>query len=612
MLFLALKAVFGLAVVTIAAFGAGAWIALWLPAEWKKWERLAFVVLGGFGLFSTVLFLVGQVSFTRPAILVVLGCGIVLAVALFHKVSPLVVPKFSIRTVPKLPAMVVILVLAGLAVGGLAEITGDWNYDEVAYHLLGPKVWLRAGVIRPVLDNCHTAFPQIAETLFAALLGVGGDRAPSFFGFVGLGLLLAVSASLARRCGASDSGAWWVAAIIASMPAVCAGARHCFVDALFAAFVIAAVRIGLDATSLREWGLLGIFGGFAIGTKYTGLIAYAVVLSCVVILNFLRSESMTKLSARIATALGAACIVGSAYYLRNMVLLGCPIYPPPPGYELLCKPKYLSAEAISQFHAYIRHRGFGLGRGIVAFLKIPFNLTYHTSNFHGAGGIGISLFALGPIGVWTSRKNPMVRVVLLMAALLTITWYVTQQESRFLIDVYSIGAIFAVLGWKTAQSWGKRYLTCLAATAVLISVGYGLLMIARPDGKDIRAVFSASYAAAKRRAEIPYLESFAFLNRENSVQRVLILDRSVTPYYLDKEYVKPVGQWGEQTVSGASDSAEALHMALAHRLEVSHVLDVNSEVSKFQVKPDTDGLTLVFEAADQRVYAISLAQSEKR
>jgi hypothetical protein len=53
-------------------------------------------------------------------------------------------------------------------------------------------------------------------------------------------------------------------------------------------------------------------------------------------------------------------------------------------------------------------------------------------------------------------------------------------------------------------------------------------------------------------------------------------------------------------------------MALAHRLEVSHVLDVSSEVSKFQVKPDTAGLTLVFEAADQRVYAISLAQGEKR
>lgn len=612
MLLLALQAIGGLAVMTAAAFGAGAWIALWLPAEWKKWERLAFVMLGGFGLFSTILFLVGQVSFTRISISVVMGCGIVLAVALFHRVSPLLFPNLSIRAVPKLPAIVVILVLGGMAVGGLAEITGDWNYDEVAYHLLGPKVWLRTGVIRPVLDNCHTAFPQIGETLFAVLLGVGGNRAPSFFGFVGLGLLLAVSASLAKKCGASDSSAWWVAAIVASMPAVCAGARHCFVDAIFAAFVIAAVRIGLDATSPREWGLLGIFGGFAIGTKYTGLIAFAVVLGCVVILNLRRSEGMKVLSVRVATAFGAACVVGSAYYLRNWLLLGCPIYPPPPGYEFFCKPKYLSAEAISQFHAYIRHRGFGLGRGFVAFLKIPFNLTYHTSNFHGAGGIGISLLALGPIGICTSRKNPMTRVVLLIAGLLTVAWYATQQESRFLIHVYSIGAIFAVLGWETAQSWGKRYLTYLAAAAVFISVGYGLLMIARPDGKDMHAVFSSSYAATKHRTEIPYLESFAFLNREKLVRRVLILDRSVTPYYLDKAYVKPVGQWGEQTVAGATDSVEALHMALDNRLEVSHVLDVNSEISKFQVKPDTAGLTLVFEAPDQRVYAIGLAQGEKR
>ena len=129
------------------------------------------------------------------------------------------------------------IVLAVTAFSGLAEMTGDWNKDSVAYHLLGPTVWLRNGVIRPVLDNSHTAFPQIPETLFAVLFTAGGDRAPDFSSWLTLGLLLLVSACLAMRTGLSGSHAWWVAAIIVTMPAVYSGAHACFVDGLYAAFV---------------------------------------------------------------------------------------------------------------------------------------------------------------------------------------------------------------------------------------------------------------------------------------------------------------------------------------------------------------------------------------
>ena len=93
-----------------------------------------------------------------------------------------------------LPGLIVLVVLALTAVAGTAEITGDWNQDAVAYHLLGPTVWLRDGIIRPVLDNSHTAFPQIPETLFAVLLAVGGSRAPDFSSWLIFGLLLLICA----------------------------------------------------------------------------------------------------------------------------------------------------------------------------------------------------------------------------------------------------------------------------------------------------------------------------------------------------------------------------------------------------------------------------------
>jgi dolichyl-phosphate-mannose-protein mannosyltransferase len=606
MQWLALKAIFGLSIVTVAGFGAGTWIGLLLPSSYRRFERIAFVLLGGFGILSSTLFLVGQFSFAQRSIYLTLAIAIAFGIALFRRVFPHEARVSLLRPkIPEVPAIVISSVLLFTAVSGLAEITGDWNSDTVSYHLLGPKVWLRDGAIRPVLDDCHTAFPQIPETLFATFWSVGGSRAPNFSSFLTLGLLLAIAASIAVRLGLSDRDAWWVAAIVATMPAVYAGAHGCFVDAIFAAFVIAAVRIGFDAESLREWAVFGIFCGFAIGTKYTGLLAFPALLLCILLLNIIRNIPHSRgIAGKLAVAIAVACLVGSPYYVRNWVLLGCPIYPPPPGYALICSPKHLSPDAISQFHVFIRQRGIGLGRGFFAFLLLPFNLTYHTSNFHGGGGIGLCPFALGPIGILWSRKNALIRMLILLMFLLTSVWFLTQQESRFLIHVYVLGAIFSVLGWHRVLACRRKLSKYLAGSVVFVSCAYGLFMIGRANIGDVKAVFSESYAAFKHRTSIPYLPSFEYFNYQQSVRRVLILDRSVMPYYSDKDYVKPIGQWGERTLPGEPSSLQALELAREHQLNVSHVMDVNSELSSFQVNPNLPGLVLVFEAENQRIYRV--------
>jgi hypothetical protein len=607
MLRLFLGAFAGLTSVAIAAFGAGAWISRVLPESFRRFERAAFVLLGGLGILSTLLFLVGQLSFTRSSIslIVIPLCAVGLFIV-FRAFSRADTVSPARSRLPVVPVALVLFILSLTALCGLAEITGDWGNDAVAYHLLGPKVWLRNGVILPVADNCHTAFPPIPETLFAALWSMGGARTPGFSSFLTFALLLAAAASLAIRVGLSSAEAWWVAALVGTMPAVYNGSHSCFVDGMFAAFVIAACRIGLDAKRLREWVAFGLFCGFAIGTKYIGLLAVPAIILCILVVN--REEFRKEFlrgAGGIALAIAVAFLTASPYYIRNWLQLGCPIYPPPPGYPAFCSPRYFSAEAISEFHAYIRHRGAGLGRGLRAFLLLPFNLTYHTSNFHGAGGIGLCPLALGPIGILAFRSKPVTRVLALSMFLLLFLWFLTQQESRFLIHVYVISTVFAVLGWREVVASQRRFSKYLVVLVVLLSCSYGIFMIVKARIDDARTVLSPRFAAVKRETSIPYLASFNYLNRESSVQRVLILDNSVPPLYLDKDYLKPIGQWGERTLPGAPDSHQALAQALAHQLGVSHVLDVHSVYSAFQIKPGSPELLLVFETPDQRVYRLN-------
>jgi hypothetical protein len=56
-----------------------------------------------------------------------------------------------------------------------------------------------------------------------------------------------VAARLPMRLGLNSCQEWWVAAIVGTMPAVYLGSHACFVDGLYAAFVLAAARIGFNA-----------------------------------------------------------------------------------------------------------------------------------------------------------------------------------------------------------------------------------------------------------------------------------------------------------------------------------------------------------------------------
>lgn len=604
MLWLVLRASFGVVMLVLAGFGCGAWIAKVLPTTCNRIERLGISLLGGLGIFSLALFLIGQISFSRPIIVTAVGAAVLLSVRpVWRALRNLnFIAQMTTRDV-FIPCLIVLIVLVLTAVAGTAEITGDWNQDAVAYHLLGPTVWLREGVIRPVLDNSHTAFPQIPETLFAVLLAVGGSRAPDFSSWLTLGLLLLICAGFAMRIGLKASQGWWVAAIVATMPAVYAGSHNCFVDGLYAALVLAAARIGFDAENIKEWAIFGVFCGLAMGTKYTGLLAVPALAICCAFVLFNRDQSNRTVGIRnLCVALAIAAAVASPFYLRNWILLGCPIYPPPPGYASFCAPKYFPNEAIHEFHSYIYKRGAGLGRGLLAFLKLPFNLTYHTANFHGAGGIGLCPLALAPFGILAMRRNTFARSLGLFAFLITCMWFFTQQESRFLIPVYVVAAVFSVVGWNYVSARCGRLQRLTAASVVGISILYGLVMIASAQIENLRAVVSHDFAQLRRTREIPYLASFNYLNNDPSVRKILILDRSVPPFYSRKPYIKPVGQWGELTLPQISNSLETLPRA--GELHVTHVLDVVSPVSGFQIERPGSDLELVFQSAGQRVYRV--------
>lgn len=170
-----------------AAFGMGSLLQPLFPRNFSRLDRVAVTTLSGLGLLGTVLFLVGMNRFSLATVLVILIPFVLLGVIRLALESKEFLPTLRRARPPSVPLAIICALLAVTAIGGRAEPVGDIKLDAIAYHFLGPRVWLRQGVIRPVLDEANTAFPAIVEVQYAVLRWSGElvplncSRWPHFF-----------------------------------------------------------------------------------------------------------------------------------------------------------------------------------------------------------------------------------------------------------------------------------------------------------------------------------------------------------------------------------------------------------------------------------------------
>ncbi len=583
-----LSAIAAVVFLAVSALGLGGWC----ERGWRDFpglgqgERAALRLLAGLGALGLLLFLLGQVSFSVPVIGTVL-----LAAALLNLRSPPARLRVGKVSPPLLFAGAIVLLCA---ISGLDRPIGDINSDAISYHLLGPVVWLREGKIAPVLAECLTAFPATVEVLFAAVRAISNERASGVVGALFFAPFLLQIRGLARLLGASPGGAGLAAALFAGMPALTSTIDQCFVDLPYAALILAAARLAFAGCRPQHFGLAGVFAGFAAGTKY-----FALPTICLLALLILFSGTAPRSARWRQAAIFVACsaLAGGAWYLRNWIVLGNPIYPPPPALWRLLPTPTFPLESSKSLMAYMLERGAGLGKAPHDLLLLPFRLTFRTAWFHGGGGLGLGLLAFVPIGFVLAWKIRGAGVWGAFAVGLTVFWFYADQELRFLGLAVGILAAFAGLGG--AALFERRGLgRWLALAIIAISLGVGGALAARSRVAVLRALVSPTAAEARYRAGAPHLAAFAFLNAHPEVRKIFITNPYVPAYYLEKNYTVLRGRWGELPHLDAELGADP-----AVALGCSHILDVDSYGAGFRL-PEPGPGRLVYADKTARIYAL--------
>ena len=591
------------------AFGAVAFVvtACWgLGGLFQRWLRdgndlldsecAALRFMGGAGLLGLVTFLVGLVHFSVWG-----SAAILTAASLLNFRYP-----WSGRRCPTLsPSLLFVAIVVLICViSGLARPVGDVDADEISYHLLGPRIWLREGRIALIPEESLIAFPATIEMLYSLARVISDDHAPGALGGLFFGALAMQVRGLARRLGGGVLAGDLSAALITGMPAVTSTVDQCFVDVPYAAFLLAAARLAFEESRPQRAMLAGVFAGFACGTKYFGLPSTLFIALLVVV--FQTGKFASRVRAAI-TLLALSGVAGGAWYVRNWIMLGNPLYPPSPGlWHLLPTPTF-SLQASIDLQAKILKRGEGLGRGIGDLLLLPFRLTYWTAWFHGGGGMGIAPLAFGPVGLAIATKRRTTIAWAAFGALLTIFWFYSDQEFRFLDPAIGIFAAFAGVGAETLLRQRSKMSRWPAFAAIGISLAVGGAHVFKSRVDRLRSVFSPTHAEARYRAGVPHFNAFEYLNSQTGVKKVFVCQPYTTVYYLRMPYTVAIGRLGEQAHPGIHSVAEAV--GAVRDLGVTHVLDVSYYNSDF-LWPREGAGKLIYEEKDVRIYSCADVDSK--
>jgi Dolichyl-phosphate-mannose-protein mannosyltransferase len=204
------------------------------------------------------------------------------------------------------------------------------EYDDVAYHLAGPKVYMQKHRFQAIPDNPVTFMPKNVEMLFALGMLLHNEVTAKLIHYL-MGLLTMLAAyALGTRLFSKTAGLIAVA-VLAASPLFLWEMRTAHIDVGLALYVLLALYAAIVWLRRREaswYWLLVCFLSFSLGIKYHALLALGAV-SLMVVLHGSFSMRSPRQAVRAGFKLMLFSSVGLLipWGLINLHRTGNPVFP---------------------------------------------------------------------------------------------------------------------------------------------------------------------------------------------------------------------------------------------------------------------------------------------
>lgn len=367
----------------------------------------------------------------------------------------------------------------GLLLALFQAFTPPWDYDGLAYHLQGPRLFLEAGRIIPIPDNWFTYYPSTWEMIYMLGMGLGSDIFARLIHFSTLIVFLLATYAFGRRF-LPKSGGWLAAAILLGIPILPLWGNAAYTDIAWALFQFLAIALFLVCIKERNpWllGLSGIMQGLALGSKYLAL-SGAGILFVFVLWYSLRDEGKWtgwKKVIRDGMIFGlGASIVALPWYLKNFIWTGNPVFP------LYFPQQVIDPTQLMIWMDYVN--SFGTGKNWYDYLLLPFNLYLQHDKFGtfmGSMEMPSPLFLFVLVYPWLRKTIDIaIRNILDLLGLILIAqfifWALGSHQNRFLLPLFPGLSILAAV---VLMSLSKRLLKYKLGRSIMIGLSAGMVLV---------------------------------------------------------------------------------------------------------------------------------------
>jgi len=533
----ALGALALVAVIIAAAFGAGACLLARLPGWQSRWERFVYATALGLGILAYAVLGVGLVGWLRlPVVLTIIGFMLACHIARPKAESG---PEASADVQQPSPAIwAAALCLSAIALLALLAALvppGETDWDGLSYHLAVPKIYVRAGGIHYIGWMSHSNFPFTWEMLYTVGLMLHGAGLAKLMHWLAACLTAAAGYFIARQMAGRRAGLL-AACCCACMPLAAWQATVAGND--LAASLYTVLSLGAFLHWRRDGGkgwllTCGALAGFAAGCKMTAVL----VIAFLALATTVESSKGRRLT-HAAQFLALSLAIASPWYIKSAVWTGNPVYP---FFYHLFGGKYWSASAAAQYSQ--EQISFGMGRGPLAFLLLPWNLTMHGSRFSNLPGLAFTIItqSLGPLLlamvplVWLSRLKRDEKILLVYSAVALAAWFWMSQHIRYVLPIGAVLCVMAGIGAERAAQAGIGKVVGLAYVSAGLWTAFGLGL----------GVIDSSSAALGLEKESNYLARtlrvYPMVEKVNSLPEnaKVIMYGETRGFYFDRDYM-----WG--------------------------------------------------------------------
>lgn len=578
------------ALIYLAALGLGRIVLRVLHIDESGLMQRWVEIIVGLGVLSVATLLIGLIGLLQPLLFVLLllplavvGGGRLLGTSRteWHQLFQLGDSRLD-RFLNAL--LLFITVSSALWILLTHALLPPYEWDEVAYHLPLPQLYVQAGRIIYVPFIVESNWPLNYEMLFAIALLLRSDLATHLLmlgqaGLVALGLLLLARRYLDARVG------FMAMALFMTVPLVKRLAGTAMIDVGMGLYVMAALYTFERWREARQgaWLLLcAMICGVVAGTKLSGA-AFPLLLGAL-LLWVERREPGQALRTLLRFGLISFLVV-APWYARSVYFTGNPVWPF--AYEFFGGRDWdaLGSEYFVRF--MLDELSLPVQGGAWGLAQASYYLLFEPKGMGGyRGGIGLILPVAGLLALLRlHRAPPFLRHALFVCGGFYLLWFaLLSLQLRFLLPIVPLLALASayLFDWLLARMPAPALRWALAGALLL------LLLWEWPWAyQDERTLFTMRlpYLQGEQTREMwlaEHIDSLPLFTYANTHlppdSHILLLPYENRAYYLERRYT-----WGHPISQRIIpferfDRVEELAAALQAR-GITHVIDVPTWVN---------------------------------